>query len=128
MLNVQTDHLDNHTARLTVEVDAERMDKAMRSAARRLSHRATIPGFRPGKAPYHIVLNMFGRAYVLDQALEMVGNDIYREALEASGVEPYAPGSLEDVSKTGRARVWVPKQPTVALGDYAHPREPKTLK
>lgn len=119
MLNVQTDHLDNHTARLTVEVDAERMDKAMRSAARRLSHRATIPGFRPGKAPYHIVLNMFGRAYVLDQALEMVGNDIYREALEASGVEPYAPGSLEDVSEDGQKLVFVvPKQPTVALGDY----------
>lgn len=119
MLNVQTDHLDNHTARLTVEVDAERMDKAMRSAARRLSHRATIPGFRPGKAPYHIVLNMFGRAYVLDQTLEMVGNDIYREALEASGVEPYAPGSLEDVSEDGQKLVFVvPKQPTVALGDY----------
>lgn len=119
MLNVQTDHLDNHTARLTVEVDAARIDKAMREAARRLSHRATIPGFRPGKAPYQIVLNMFGRAYVLEQALETISNDIYREALEASGVEPYAPGSLEDISEDGQKLVFVvPKVPTVTLGDY----------
>jgi len=119
MLNVQTDHLENHTARLTVEVDAERIDKAMREAARRLSHRAKIPGFRPGKAPYNLVLNLFGREYVLDQALETIGNDIYREALEASGIEPFAPGSLENISEDGRRLVFiVPKQPTVTLGDY----------
>ena len=119
MLNVQTDHLENHTARLTVEVDAERIDKAMRQAARRLSQHAKIPGFRPGKAPYNIVLNLFGREYVLDQALETISEEIYSEALAASGVLPYAPGSLEEVSEDGRKLVFiVPKFPTVTLGDY----------
>ena len=119
MLNVQTDHLDNHTARLTVEVDAERIDKAMRQAARRLSQRGTIPGFRPGKAPYQVIVNMFGHAYVLEQAFDAIGNEIYREALEASGVEPYAPGSLEDISEDGLQMTFVvPKRPAVTLGDY----------
>lgn len=119
MLNVQTDHLENHTARLTVEVDAERIDKAMRQVARRLSQHAKIPGFRPGKAPYNIVLNLFGREYVLDQALETISEEIYSEALAASGVLPYAPGSLEEVSEDGRKLVFVvPKVPTVTLGDY----------
>ncbi len=119
MLNVQTDHLDNHTARLTVDVEADRIERAMRQAARRLSQRGTIPGFRPGKAPYQVIVNMFGHAYVLDQALETIGNEVYREALEASGVEPYAPGSLEDISEDGLKMTFVvPKRPAVTLGDY----------
>ena len=119
MLNVQTDHLENHTARLTVDVEAERIERAMRQAARRLSQRGNIPGFRPGKAPYQIVVNLFGYPYVLEQALDIIGNEIYREALEASGVEPYAPGSLEDISEDGLTMTFVvPKRPTVTLGDY----------
>jgi trigger factor len=119
MLNVQTDHLENHTARLTVAVEAERLERAMRQAARRLSQRGNIPGFRPGKAPYQIIVSLFGRAYVLEQALDIIGNDIYREALEASGVEPYAPGSLEGISEDGLKMTFVvPKRPTVTLGDY----------
>jgi len=105
MLNVQTDHLENHTVRLTVEVDPDRVEQAMRQAARRISKKSRIPGFRPGKAPFDVVVNLFGREYILSEALDTLGNEIYREALEAAEIDPYAPGSLEDIADDG-------------LGDY----------
>lgn len=119
MVTVQTEHLEDHSARLTVDVPTERIEKAMRQTARQIAKKAKIPGFRPGKAPFNIIVNMFGFDYVLSESLEQIGNDIYREALEASEVEPYAPGSLTDVEEQGKKLVFVvPKRPTIDLGDY----------
>lgn len=119
MVNVQTEHLENHTARLTVSIEPERLEKAMRQAARRISQKSRIPGFRPGKAPYERVLNLFGREYVLEEALEVLGQEVYLEALQAAGIDPYAPGSLEEIRDEGHTLVFVvPKAPTVELGDY----------
>jgi trigger factor len=123
MLNVQTEHLENHTARLTVEVDAEQINQAMRQAARQIAKKARIPGFRPGKAPFNVIVTMFGYDYVLGEALENVGNDIYRQALKESQIEPYAPGSLEEIEAGGQKLTFiVPKQPMVDLGDYRDTR------
>lgn len=119
MITVQTEHLDNHTARLTVDVPAERIEKAVRDSARQIAKKARIPGFRPGKAPFNVIVGMFGYDYLLSEALEKIGNDIYKEALEQSQVEPYAPGSLEDVEEQGRKMIFiVPKRPEIDLGDY----------
>ncbi|GIV81134.1 MAG: hypothetical protein KatS3mg051_0488 [Anaerolineae bacterium] len=119
MVNVQTEHLENHTARLTVSIEPERLEKAMRQAARRISQKSRIPGFRPGKAPYERVLNLFGRDYVLEEALEVLGQEVYVEALQAAGIDPYAAGSLVEIRDDGHTLVFiVPKAPTVQLGDY----------
>lgn len=119
MVNVQTEHLENHTARITVTLEPEQLEKAMRQAARRISQKSRIPGFRPGKAPYEIVLNLFGREYVLEQALESLAGEIYSQALEMSQITPYSPGSLEEIRDDGHTLVFVvPKAPTVELGDY----------
>ncbi|MBN1681341.1 MAG: hypothetical protein JW966_13750 [Anaerolineae bacterium] len=119
-MNVQTEHLENHTARLTVNVDPARVDKALNMAARRISKKARIPGFRPGKAPTSVVINLFGREYVLDEALDRLGQEVYKEALDAAELKPYAPGSLEDVNEDdGFVLAFiVPKRPEVDLGDY----------
>lgn len=123
MSNVQTEHLENHNARLTVEVEPDRLDQAMRKAARKISQKGRIPGFRPGKAPYNIVVNLYGREYVLSEALDVLGEEIYREALTAAEIEPYAMGKLEDVQEEGRKLVFVvPKRPTVDLGTYREVR------
>lgn len=119
MVNVSTEHLENHTAKLTVEIEPERIEKAVRKTARQISQKARIPGFRPGKAPFNVVINMFGYEYVLNEALKDIVDDIYQEALAASDVEPYAPGSLEDIGEQGQQLVFtVPKRPEVELGDY----------
>jgi len=95
-LNIQTEHIENHKVRLTVEVDPARWEKAKKQAARQLSKRYRIPGFRKGKAPYRIIERYLGKAPILESAVEELGNEIYRDALEQTKIEPYAPGSLED--------------------------------
>ena len=125
MLNVQTEHLENHTARLTVEIDPERLDKALHDAARRIAKKGRIPGFRPGKAPMSVVINLYGREDVLGEALDKLGNELYREALDSAAIDPYAPGNLEDVEEDGHKLIFiVPKRPTVDLTDYRAIRLP----
>lgn len=119
MLNIQTEHLDNHTARLTVEIDEQRLERAMVRAAREISKKGRIPGFRPGKAPVNVVVNLYGRDYVMAEAFDSLGNDIYREALEQAEIEPYAAGTLENVDQEARTMTFVvPLRPVVELGDY----------
>jgi len=123
-LNIQTERLDNHTARFTVELEADRLEQAKQSAARQIAKRVNIPGFRKGKVPYKILVNYIGEGALLEDAIEILGNDIYKEALDESGVEPYGPGQMEDfkVDPQPTFTFVVPLQPTVDLGDYRSTR------
>jgi trigger factor len=125
-LSTQIEHLENHTARLTVDVAPERVDKAMHDAARRIAREVNIPGFRKGKAPYNIVLQRVGQKAVLGEAIELLGNEVFREALDEAKIEPYAPGNLENVETepTMKLVFVVPKQPEVDLGQYREIRQP----
>ncbi len=119
-MNIQTERLENHTARFTVELDNPRLEQAKQTAARNLAKRVNIPGFRKGKVPYKILVTYVGEAAILEDAIEILGNDIYKEALDQSGIDPYGPGSLEDfkVEPQPTFTFVVPMQPTVELGDY----------
>lgn len=119
-MNIQTERLENHTARLTVEVDAGRLEKAKQAAARKLSGRVAIPGFRKGKAPYRVILSYFGEPAILEDAVEILGNEIYKEALDQVDFEPYGPGSLEEFKLEPQPTFAfnVPLQPSVDLGEY----------
>lgn len=119
-MNIQIEHLENHTARLTVEVPADRYERAKQKAAKKIAREANIPGFRKGKAPYNVVARRYGEAVIIEEALEDLTQEMYREALEQSGVEPYGPGRLEDmkIEETPVFVYTVPKEPVVDLNDY----------
>lgn len=119
-MNIQTERLENHTARFTVELDSERLEHAKQTAARKLAQRVNIPGFRKGKAPYRILLNYVGEGAVLEEAVEILGNEIYKQALDQSGIEPYGPGELEDFQLEPQPtfKFLVPLQAEVNLNDY----------
>lgn len=119
-MNIETRDLDNRQVEMKIEVPQEQVEKAMRAAARRLSKQTKIPGFRPGKAPYEIILGKFGEDVVFEEALDTLGQDIYRSGLEQSELEPYAPGMLEEIVSRDplTLRYTVPLPPEVELGDY----------
>jgi trigger factor len=119
-LNIQTEQLDNHTARFTVEVEQERLDLAKRDAARKIAKQVRIPGFRKGKAPYHILIQNGLESQILNDAIENLSQDIYRDTLEQSDINPYGPGAFEDfkLEDTPVFIYTVPLQPTVELNDY----------
>lgn len=88
---------------LTITVTPEEYRKNMEAAAVRLSERAAIKGFRPGKAPYDIVKEQLGEAKILEEALESIVEKSYFEAVQAEklttlgmpkiSVEKIAPGN-----------------------------------
>lgn len=119
-MNVQTERLENHTARFTVEVEVERLEQAKREAARKLANRVNIPGFRKGKAPYKVLVSYVGEGVVLEDAIEVLGNEVYKDIINSADVEPYGPGSLEDFALEPQPtfKFVVPLQPTADLGNY----------
>jgi trigger factor len=125
-LNIQTENLENRQVQLTVDVPGERLKAAMQSTARRLSRETRIPGFRPGKAPYNIVINKFGEDFVFKEALDNLSQEIYRQALEQTELEPYGPGSFDEIISRDPLvlRYTVPIPPEVDLGDYINIRIP----
>lgn len=119
-MNIQTEKLANHTARLTVPVDIARLEQAKQEAARKLSKRVNIPGFRKGKAPYRILTQYVGEGAIMEEAVEILSNTIYKKALDEAQVEPYGPGTIEDFKLEPEPTLifTVPLQPTTDLGDY----------
>jgi trigger factor len=119
-LNIQTEHLEDHTARLMVEIEPDRLEKAKRAAAKSLAKRVAIPGFRKGKAPYNVLVQYVGEANILQDALEDLSQEIYRESLDQSQLEPYGPGAWNDfkLEPSPTFIYTIPLQPTTSLGEY----------
>lgn len=119
-MKIETENLDDRQVQLTVELDDDRLDRAMHSAAKRLGKNSKIAGFRPGKAPYDVLLRKFGEEFIFDEALENLGQELYREALEKTEIDPFAPGVLEEVVSREplTLRYTVPLAPEIELGPY----------
>lgn len=125
MLKVETEILEDRQARLVVSVEPERVEKELRAAARRISRKVNISGFRKGKAPYHVIASHFGEGAIYEEAIESLGQTVYIEALEQSELNPYAPGSLDDVELDPMVLTFtVPLPPEVDLGAYREIRVP----
>ncbi|OGO17929.1 MAG: trigger factor [Chloroflexi bacterium RBG_16_48_8] len=119
-MKIERENLEDRQIQLTVELDDDRLVRAMRSAAKRLGKNSKIAGFRPGKAPYEVLLRRFGEDTIFDEALENLGQELYREALEKSEIDAFAPGMLEKVISREplTLRYTVPLAPEVDLGAY----------
>ena len=124
-MNIQTEPQENHTLRLTVEVPAERLEATKVSAARKLASRLKIPGFRQGKAPYNVIVKYLGEEAILDEAIELLGNEVYGQAIQERDINTYGPGSIEDIKLAPLTFTYsVSLQPEVELGDYRQVRVP----
>jgi trigger factor len=104
---------------VNIEVEEERVEKAMDQAYRRLVGRINVPGFRKGKAPRALVERMVGREALLEDAIEILVPSVYQEALHSEGIRPAAQPRFEVVSVSPlQVKATVPLQPQVKLGDY----------
>ncbi len=124
---------DDHQAEVIVEVEPDRLEKAQRRAARKLAERGKIPGFRPGKAPYEVILRYYGDEAIYEQAVDLLVDEIYPEMLKEADINPAAAGSLEKLDKADgtdlpKFTFKVPLAPEVTLGDYHSVRVPYEFK
>jgi trigger factor len=119
-LKIEKELLEDHQIKLNVEIDADPFEKAKRQAARKIAKQVKVPGFRPGKAPYNVILRQVGESAIVEEAMEFLIDDIYPKVLKEADVKPYGPGSLEKVESLDPPSFHfvIPLAPEVELGDY----------
>jgi len=123
-LTIQTAEDDKRQLTLTIEVDEARVQKAMQQKARELSREINLPGFRPGKAPYDVVVRRIGEDTLRGEAIEDLVQPVFEEALSQADIDPYAQASLDDIQiKPLTLTFTVPLSPTVTLGAYRERRQ-----
>ncbi len=114
------------TARLTIEIPVEDLQREYQNAARRIAQRQKIPGFRPGKAPPRVVERMFGEAAIKLDAIERLVPRTFDRALAEQDLEmadqpefeyPESGDGELDFSRTFTYSGTVPLVPTVTLGN-----------
>jgi trigger factor len=126
-LNITTERLPNAQMALIVQPDEQQVEQALRKAAAKVAQRYNVPGFRKGKAPYAAVVRAFGREALYEQAAEDMGDQVYKQALEETGLQPIGPGVLEDVTFDPLTyRLVLPMPPELDLGDYRSARVERT--
>jgi trigger factor len=125
-VKVSTERIPEAQILMTIEVEPERVDAAREKAVRKLAPKARVPGFRPGKAPAAMVRRHFGEERVLDEALDILVPDVYREAVEADeNIDPIArPRLVVETMEPLVVKATIPVRPTVTLGGYTAVRVP----
>ena len=125
-LNIEKQYQEDHSVKLIVEIDQEKMDTFKRRAATKISSRSKVPGFRPGKAPYEIVVRTFGDAAITEQAIDLLIDMEYSNILKEADINPAGSGALESVDSLipPKFTFRVPLAPEVDLGSYHDVRMP----
>jgi trigger factor len=109
---------------LEIEVPPAEVDRHFATAYRHVAERTKLPGFRPGKAPRHVIDRFVGRASVVAEAIEHLVSDSYDRALDQATVVPIDQPEVDidpDVvieGTTVRFTATVAVRPEVKLGAY----------
>lgn len=124
-MKIEKNISDDRQAQLTVEYTAKEFEGFKRRAARKIAKETKIPGFRPGKAPYDVILNRYGEGAILQEALDILLDDDYAKYLEQAEIEPSAAGNLEKIESYDPPKLIfsIPLEPEVDLGDYREVRK-----
>ena len=119
-MKIETQFQDDHQAKLKVEVEAEQFEDAKQRAARKLAKKVKIPGFRPGKAPYAVIARQLGEGAIMEEALDLLIDEVYPKAIQEAEIRPFGPGALHGVPSMDPPvlEFLIPLEAEIKLGDY----------
>lgn len=129
-MNLQVEKMEKNMAKLTIEVAAEDLEKAMQNAYQKAKGRISIPGFRKGKAPRKMIEQMYGKGVFLEDAVNALIPEHYSKALAECELEIVSQPTIDITqAEPGKALIFtaeVATKPEVTLGDYKGVEVPKT--
>jgi trigger factor len=109
---------------LEIEVETDKVAKAVDQVYREYSEHITVPGFRKGKAPLSFVKQRVPQAQLRERAAELLVEPAYLEALSQESISPFAAPKLELLNLETQApqafkfKALVSLAPKVELGTY----------
>ena len=121
-MSLQVEKLEHNMAKLTVEVAAEDVEKALQAAYLKQRKQINIPGFRKGKVPRQMIEKMYGPEVFYDEAANNMIPDAYAKAYDESELDIVSQPKIEVVQmEKGKPFIFtaeVATKPEVTLGDY----------
>ncbi|MCM1569238.1 MAG: trigger factor [Roseburia sp.] len=129
-MSLQVEKLEKNMAKLTIEVAADELEKAIEKAYQKNKNRISIPGFRKGKAPRKMIEQMYGREIFYEDAANELIPDAYEKALEEC-TEDIVSSPKIDVTQIEQGKPFiftalVALKPEVSLGTYKGVKVEKT--
>lgn len=121
-MSLQVEKLEKNMAKLTIEVGAEELEKAIEKAYQKQKKQISIPGFRKGKVPRQMVEKMYGKEVFYEDAANELIPDAYDKALEECEEDIVSSPKIEVTQiEAGKPFVFtatVALKPEVKLGKY----------
>ena len=121
-MSVKVETLEKNMAKLTIEVPAAEIEKAMQAAFIKNKNRFNVPGFRKGKVPRTIIEKVYGAGVFYEDAANILIPDEYAKAAEESKLDIVSQPEI-DVTQIEKGKSFiftaeVALKPEVTLGEY----------
>ena len=121
-MSLQVEKLEKNMAKLTIEVSADDLEKALQNAYMKQKNRIALPGFRKGKVPRQMIEKMYGAEIFYDDAANELIPKAYADAYDESGLEIVSRPDIQVVQiEKGKPFIFtaeVATKPEVTLGEY----------
>ncbi len=121
-MSLQVEKLEKNMAKLTIEVSAEELEKAIQGAYLKQRKHISVPGFRKGKVPRQMIEKMYGVEIFYEDAANALIPEAYAKAYDESELAIVSQPSIDVVQlEKGKPFIFtaeVALKPEVTLGEY----------
>ncbi|MGF0033365.1 trigger factor [Bariatricus sp. SGI.154] len=121
-MSLQVEKLEKNMAKLTIEVSASDLEKALQSAYMKQKNKISLPGFRKGKVPRQMIEKMYGAEIFYDDAANELIPKAYADAYDECELEIVSRPDINVVQiEKGKPFIFtaeVAVKPEVTLGEY----------
>lgn len=129
-MSLQVENLEHNMVKVTIEVDAAKLDAAITKAYNKKKNQFNIPGFRKGKAPQKLIEKEYGVEIFYEDAANILIPDAYAEEMKDCDLEIVSRPEIDVVQlEKGKPFIFTAElavKPEVTLGDYKGLDVPKT--
>ncbi|MBQ7677644.1 MAG: trigger factor [Lachnospiraceae bacterium] len=121
-MSVQVEQLEGNKAKMTIEVEADLVKKALDRAYNKQKSRISVPGFRKGKAPRKFLEKYYGQDLFYGDAADILIDDAYPKAYDEVELDIVSRPECDIVQlEEGKPFIFtaeVELKPPVTLGEY----------
>ena len=121
-MSLQVEKLEHNMAKLTIEVAAEEVEKAIQAAYLKQRGKISVPGFRKGKVPRQMLEKMYGAEIFYEDAINRMIPTAYSQAYDECELDIVSQPEVDVVQmEKGKPFIFtaeVAVKPEVTLGEY----------